>query len=179
MNPQEEEDAKVRNNLHQLARSVDRQLPYGWGFVVLAFPFGAGAQMNYISNAERADVVRAMYEFIEATKGRWAEHVPEQSAAAEDEQLARARQRVAELEGILREAKEVIESLCDHGTAAEAMAMLKAQQAEIDALKALLNRAAEALDRPETRAFRYQWVEQLIAELRKRFKGQYDEDHRD
>jgi hypothetical protein len=55
--------------------------------------------MNYVANAERADVVRAMYEFMEASKGKWAEDVPEEDAAAEDEQLARARQRVAELEG--------------------------------------------------------------------------------
>jgi hypothetical protein len=35
---------------------------------------------------------------LEATNGKWGEHVPEGSAAAEDEQLARARQRIAELE---------------------------------------------------------------------------------
>jgi hypothetical protein len=94
---QEEEDAKVRADLKALGRHVDHQLPYGWGFVVLAFPFGAGGRMNYISNAQRADIVRAMYEFIEATKGKWGEHVPE-GAAAEDEEFGRARQRIAELE---------------------------------------------------------------------------------
>ena len=98
--PQEQEDAKVVSDMQKLARLVDTQLPYGWGFVVLAFPFGAGGRMNYISNAQRPDIVRAMYEFIEATKDKWGEHVPE-SAAAEDEELGRARQRIAELEGIL------------------------------------------------------------------------------
>ena len=98
MTPQQKEDAKVRADLQKLARLVDSQLPYGWGFVVLAFPFGAGGRMNYIANAERVDVVRAMYEFIEASKGQWAEHEPELGAAAEDEQLGRARQRIAELE---------------------------------------------------------------------------------
>jgi hypothetical protein len=98
MTPQEQEDAKVRADLQSLARHVDRQLPYGWGFVVLAFPFGAGGRMNYVANALRVDVVRAMYEFIEATKEKWAEHEPEMSAAAEEEQLGRARQRIAELE---------------------------------------------------------------------------------
>lgn len=108
MTPQNEEDTKVRNDLQQVGRSVDRQLPYGWGWIVLAFPFGADGRMNYISNARRADVVRAMYEFIEATKGKWAKQVPEESAAAEDEQLGRLRQRVAELEGYLVRAAEVI-----------------------------------------------------------------------
>jgi hypothetical protein len=101
-NPQEQEDEKVRQNMRNIASHVDSQLPYGWGFVVLAFPFGADARMNYIANAKREDVVRAMYEFIETTKNQWAEHEPEQSAAADDEQLGRARQRIAELEGILR-----------------------------------------------------------------------------
>ena len=98
MTPQEKEDAKVRADLQKLAKLLDAQLPYGWGFVFLAFPFGAGGRMNYIANAARVDVVRAMYEFIEATKGQWAEHEPELGAAAEDEQLGRARQRIAELE---------------------------------------------------------------------------------
>jgi|ERR1700730_1452710 hypothetical protein len=102
MDPQEQEDKKVRADLQRLAKLVDSQLPYGWGFVVLAFPFGAGGRMNYVANADRADVVRAMYEFIEATKQKWAQDEPELSSAAEDEQLARARQRIAELEGILR-----------------------------------------------------------------------------
>jgi hypothetical protein len=106
---QETENAKVVKDLQALGRHVDRQLPYGWGFVVLAFPFGAGGRMNYISNANRADIVRAMYEFIEATKGKWAEHVPEEDSRAEDEQLGRARQRIAELEGLLAQANEALQ----------------------------------------------------------------------
>jgi hypothetical protein len=101
----EQEDAKVRNNLQGLARTIDRQLPVGCGFVLLAFPFGADGRMNYVANANRSDVVRLMYEFIETTKEQWAEHEPELSAAAEDEQLGRARQRIAELEEELRKAR--------------------------------------------------------------------------
>lgn len=108
MTPQEEEDQKVRADLQALARHVDKQLPYGWGFVVLAFPFGAGGRMNYIANAERADVVRAMYEFIDATKAGWAEHVPDPSEATEDEEIGRLRQRVAELEGLLKKAMDLL-----------------------------------------------------------------------
>jgi hypothetical protein len=98
MTPQEQEDAKVRKDLQSLARHVDNQLPYGWGFVVLAFPFGVGGRMNYVSNADRVDVVRSMYEFIDATKKQWEMHEPDLGSAAEDEQLGRARQRIAELE---------------------------------------------------------------------------------
>jgi hypothetical protein len=102
MTPDEEDDAKVRRALQALARHVERQLPYGWGFVVLAFPFWADGRMNYVANAQRADVVRAMYEFIEATKEKWGQDEAELGAAAEDEQLGRARQRIAQLEGELR-----------------------------------------------------------------------------
>jgi hypothetical protein len=107
---QEEEDAKVVSDMQKLARLVDAQLPYGWGFVVLAFPFGAGGRMNYISNADRADIVRAMYEFIEATKEKWADHEPELGAAAEDEQLGRTRQQIAELKRLLTRAADALEA---------------------------------------------------------------------
>jgi len=112
MTPQEKEDEKVRADLRALGRHVDKQLPYGWGYVVLAFPFGADGRMNYVANARRPDVVRAMYEFIEATKAGWGEHVPE-SAAAEDDELARLRQRVAELEGLLQDALNAIKQLVE------------------------------------------------------------------
>lgn len=108
MTQQEQDDAKVRHDLKAMANFIDKLLPYGWGFVVLAFPFGAGGRMNYVSNAQRPDVIRAMYEFIEASKEQWMEHEPELSSAAEDEQLGRARQRIAELEGYLVEASEII-----------------------------------------------------------------------
>jgi hypothetical protein len=109
MTPQEEEDAKVRRDLQSLAKHVDSQLPYGWGFVVLAFPFGEDGRMNYIANADRADVVRAMYEFIEYTKGKFGEHIPDLSEAAEDEEIGRLRQRVAELEGYLKKAMDLLQ----------------------------------------------------------------------
>jgi hypothetical protein len=100
MNPQEQDDAKVRADFQRIGRLVDAQLPFGWGFVVLAFPFGADGRINYLSNTNRADIVRAMYDFIEASKAEWGEHVPEGSVA-EDEELGRLRQRVAELERLL------------------------------------------------------------------------------
>lgn len=106
MTPLEKEDQEVRAKMQALAKLVDAQLPVGWGFVVLCFSFGADGRMNYVANAKREDVVRAMYEFIAATKAQWADHEPEQSAAMEDEQLGRARQRIAELERELEILKE-------------------------------------------------------------------------
>jgi glutathione S-transferase len=93
----EEQDQFVRAELKRMASWVQSQLPPYWGFVLLAFPFGGEGRYNYISNAQRADIVRAMYEFITATKAKWGQDIPE-GAAAEDAELGRLRQRVAELE---------------------------------------------------------------------------------
>lgn len=44
----------------------------GQGFVLLVFPLNdAVGRMNYISNAERGDVVKAMVEFIAHSEGRF------------------------------------------------------------------------------------------------------------
>jgi hypothetical protein len=95
----EEEDAYVVSKMQTLGRMVKILLPDKWGFVVLAFPLNTDeGRMNYVSNAERKDVVRAMYEFIEKTKVQWGAHELPVTAATEDKELARARQRIAELE---------------------------------------------------------------------------------
>jgi len=94
------ENDQVRARMQKFGRLIDRDLPFGWGFVILCFPFGEG-RMNYVSNAKRADVVRAMYEFIAATKeGPWASELPEMEAGTQagDELIGRLRQQVAALE---------------------------------------------------------------------------------
>lgn len=43
------------------------------GFALLVFPFDAPGRCNYISNAERADMLTAMKEFIARAEGRMSE----------------------------------------------------------------------------------------------------------
>jgi len=97
-----QEDKQVRDRLQKIATEVDAQLPYGWGFVVLAFPFGADGRMNYVANAKRPDVVRAMYEFIQRSKeAAWGTHEADEMEAgsqAQDELVGRLRQQLAALE---------------------------------------------------------------------------------
>jgi hypothetical protein len=93
----EEQDQFVRAELKGMASWIQSQLPPRWGFILLAFPTGGGGRYNYVSNCQRPDVIRSMYEFITATKAQWGEDIP-QDAAAEDTELGRLRQRVAELE---------------------------------------------------------------------------------
>ncbi len=64
----------VKSKLQKIARKVDNELPEDFGFIVLTFKFNEKpdtAQMMYVSNANRDDVVKAMDEFIQKTKGNY------------------------------------------------------------------------------------------------------------
>lgn len=68
----------IRDRLQDTARAVEVTLPPGTGFIVLAFDFGEGARLEYISNAKREDALKAMKEFIDKnTPGRWMKHCDE------------------------------------------------------------------------------------------------------
>lgn len=75
--PESGKDAWTRDQMQRIARLVDEQLPYKWGFFVMAFPFGAEAgRMNYVANGEREDIIKLMKEFIQKSTGEnWSEHV--------------------------------------------------------------------------------------------------------
>jgi hypothetical protein len=44
------------------ARAVERELPPATGFIILAFPFGAGGVAQYIANCDRSTRVRMLRE---------------------------------------------------------------------------------------------------------------------
>jgi len=73
----EEADKHTRESMQAIGNIVKVALPDKWGFVVLAFPFGSqfGRRMNYVSNANGDDVVKAMKEFIEKTEGQWGKRI--------------------------------------------------------------------------------------------------------
>lgn len=66
----------VRERMQEIARTVQAILPPGTGFIVMAFDFDTtqGA-MEYVSNAQRKDVIKAMGEFIAKTERTWGKHV--------------------------------------------------------------------------------------------------------
>jgi len=70
-----EQQAYTESVMQELARFVDGELPEGWVFVILAFPFGGepGARVNYVSSANRDDMIRAMKEFLERNESGEAE----------------------------------------------------------------------------------------------------------
>ena len=56
--------------MRNIAKNIDDRLPDGFGFVVLAFPFGdlEGSEIIYASNANREDIVKVMKEWIAKTQ---------------------------------------------------------------------------------------------------------------
>ena len=52
--------------LKDAARAVHATLPDGYGFILLAFPFNGegGNRLVYISNAQRADAINTMKEWL-------------------------------------------------------------------------------------------------------------------
>lgn len=70
----DQEEEIVKSKLQGIARKVDNELPEDFGFIVLTFKFNEKpdtAQMMYVSNANREDVVKAMEEFIQKTKSNY------------------------------------------------------------------------------------------------------------
>jgi len=72
-------DAAYREQMNQVARSLDtvfngdkRGKDRAIGFVLLMFPFdaGEGARTNYISNADRKDIVVALKEIVARFEGQ-------------------------------------------------------------------------------------------------------------
>lgn len=50
--------------MKRLGQVLGDALPDGWGFNLLAFTFGTGGNLFYISNAQQEDVLAVMKEFI-------------------------------------------------------------------------------------------------------------------
>ncbi len=52
------------DELRAAAQKLKRVMPNGVGFAVLVFDCGDKGNLAYVSNAERADMLQAMREFI-------------------------------------------------------------------------------------------------------------------
>lgn len=63
-NPDDYLRPDVREAANTFASVIDSMLPAGKGFALLIFDFGENGHMNWISNAEREDMIKAMKEFV-------------------------------------------------------------------------------------------------------------------
>lgn len=57
---------EMERKMQSIARLVGNMVPDGWGFAVLCFSYGENGFMNWVSNAKREDMIRALREM--ATK---------------------------------------------------------------------------------------------------------------
>ncbi len=67
----ESEEEHIKGKLQNIAQNIDKELPEGFGFALLTFKFNAEpdtSNLMYVSNANRADIVKAMKEWIEKTE---------------------------------------------------------------------------------------------------------------
>lgn len=55
----------VRSTLRRMGEELSQACPPGFGFNLLLFEFGERGSLFYIANAERADVINIMREFIQ------------------------------------------------------------------------------------------------------------------
>lgn len=70
-------EPEYREKMNELARVLDKVFngeakgnDRTTGFVLMVFPFGEGGRANYISNANRADVVATLKEQIKRFEGQ-------------------------------------------------------------------------------------------------------------
>jgi len=69
------EEEYVKSKLQNIAENIDKELPEGFGFALLTFKFNAEpdtSELMYVANANRQDIVKAMEEWIEKTKEKFA-----------------------------------------------------------------------------------------------------------
>lgn len=71
---------QYRARMNRLAKKIDQDLngttkPRRLGFVLLTAEFGRieGGRVNYISNAERADMIAMLREYLARIEGRYVE----------------------------------------------------------------------------------------------------------
>ena len=55
---------EIEEKLKSIGHKLGRDMLSGWGFTLLIYSFGEGGSIFYISNANRADMLQAMKEFI-------------------------------------------------------------------------------------------------------------------
>ena len=70
--------AEVEAKLRELGRDIKSSMPPGWGFTLFMYSYektglpneGAAGAMFYISSGDRADMIKALREFIAREEGQ-------------------------------------------------------------------------------------------------------------
>lgn len=73
-----EDQELIEARLGEIARTVEDMLPTETGFILFAFDFGNSPErrMQYVSNANREDAMKAMLEWMDKTSnGKYGKHL--------------------------------------------------------------------------------------------------------
>jgi len=67
-------DEEIRKVANHIGGAIGSALPPGYGFALLVFGLGETAgRMNYISNADREDMLAALKELVARFEGRYSD----------------------------------------------------------------------------------------------------------
>jgi hypothetical protein len=70
---------EIRQNLQEIARSIKKQIPNGFSFVLLVAEHGEGGTTLYVADMQRADALQVMREFVahNMEERNWRREMPE------------------------------------------------------------------------------------------------------
>lgn len=71
MEKETKSETETREIMQAFAQTIAEVLP-GYGFILMIFEFNSNGRANYVSNADRAEVLKMMEEFKERTMNAWA-----------------------------------------------------------------------------------------------------------
>lgn len=63
-----------KNIMQDFAKHIEHTIGKKYGFALLIYEHGKSGRMNYVSNSQREDVIKAMKEFIEKSEDSWGVH---------------------------------------------------------------------------------------------------------
>jgi hypothetical protein len=59
-------DENTKTHLQSIARMVDNELPDGWGFILMTFPFNnPDGRLNYVAKCSREDGVKIVRKWLD------------------------------------------------------------------------------------------------------------------
>lgn len=65
--------------MRALAEMIGAVIPKGWGFALIVFPFERPGISNYVSNAQRPDMIQALHETVKRLESKQDFSTPEEN----------------------------------------------------------------------------------------------------
>lgn len=66
--------------MQAMGSAIGDTIPKGFGYALIIFPFGGSCISNYISNADRSDMIKALRETADALEGKKVFQTPSENS---------------------------------------------------------------------------------------------------